>query len=161
MSPKTKKLFLEQVTDTYIRENFRRIEFLLDRFESAGIGSPGPTGPQGPQGDPGLTQATSTGGSSGGTTTGGSVDITQNRAVKFTILAFNVAEDVTKYQEVVVLNTDDTTANLKVISGFSGGNAISYTIVPQINAGIIELLITNNESYDLQIEVTQVLLGNF
>lgn len=162
MAPKkTKKLFLEQVTDRYIRENFRRIEFLLDTQSSTTV--VGPTGPQGPKGDtgdPGYTQASGTGSSGGGSVTTGSIDVTQNRAVKFTILAWNVAQNVTRYQELVVLNIDGTTANLKSSSAFRFGSVIDLTVVPQVNAGVVELVITNNELYDIQVEVTQVVLGN-
>jgi len=158
MSPDNKSLFLQQINDTYIRENFRRLKFQLDQLQTAGIA--GPAGPQGPQGDPGLTQATATPSSGGGTITGGNITLADNRAVKYTILAYNIAEDVTKYQELVVLNTDGTTSGLKNISGFSGGNPINYSISSAISGGDIELTIQNNELFDLQVEITQVLLGN-
>jgi hypothetical protein len=159
MSPVVnKQLFLEQVTDYYIRENFRRLETQLKALESAGV--VGPAGPQGDPGDPGLTQATDTGGAGGGTITGGNVTLASNRAVKYTVLTYNTVENVTKYEEIVVLNTDGTTGGLKEVSAFKFGSVIDYTLAAAITAGNLELTITNNELYDLEIEISQVLLGN-
>lgn len=162
MSPqKTKKLLLEQVRDTYIRENFRRIEFILDDLEAAGvIGPTGPAGPAGPPGDPGLTQNTDTPPAGGGTISGGNITLTQNRAVKYTILVYNTVENVTSYQEFVVLNIDDTTGGLLNASAFKFGASVNYTVTSEVVSGQIELTVTNNEAYPLQVEITQVLLGN-
>lgn len=161
MSPsKTKKLLLEQVKDTYIRENFRRVEFLINELETVGVGSVGPQGEQGEQGDPGLTQNTDTPSSGGGTITGGNITLADNRAVKYTILVYNSDENVTSYQEFVVLNINDTTAGLLNSSAFKFGAPISYTVDSGVSGGQIELTVTNNEAYPLQVEITQVLLGN-
>lgn len=153
-----KPLFLEQITDKYVRENFRRVEFELKALTSQGVqGEPGPAGPQGEPGYISDSAEAPTGGGSGGL---GSVDITQFRATKFSIVVWNSDEDVTKYEEAVVLNLDDTTPGLKILSMAKFGSVIAYALSATINSGNIELTITNGELYDLSVEVTQQLFGS-
>lgn len=162
MSPqKSKKLLLQEVKDTYVRENFRRIEFLLEDLSTVGVQGPiGPQGPPGTPGDPGYDQNTGTVAGSGGTLSGGDVDTADNRAVKYIIVLYNEAQNVTFYREFVLLNSDGTTNGLKHISGFMGGDEIDHEVTPDLTAGIMNLDITNNEAYSLQVEITQILLAN-